>query len=95
MCNFYKNLITDTAIEYHVIINIDGLPLFEHSPDYKIYSILVSIYKTKMQPICAGVYCSKKSTNREMPPSDVFLQELLDDLSLSLNYKAFFIKQHV
>ena len=48
-----------------------------------------------MQPICAGVYCSKKSTNREMPPSDVFLQELLDDLSLSLNYKAFFIKQHV
>ena len=92
LCYFYRNLITDIAIEYYLIINIDGLPLFEHSPDYKIYPILVSIYKTKMQPICAGIYCSEKSTNREMPPSNVFLQKFLDDLSVlksqSILYKA-------
>ena len=81
LCYFYRNLINETAIEY--LINIDGLPLFEHSPDYIIYPILVSIYiKQKMQPICAGIYCSEKLTNREMPPSDVFLEKFLDDLSV-------------
>ena len=35
-----------------------------------------------MQPICAGIYCSEKLTNREMPPSDVFLEKFLDDLSV-------------
>ena len=31
-------------MNYYLLVNIDGLPLFNHSPDLKLYPILVSIY---------------------------------------------------
>nr|CAB3260130.1 transposase domain-containing protein [Phallusia mammillata] len=68
------------TVKYNLIINIDGLPLFKHSPDFKIYPILISVYKLRMRPICAGIYCTEKSKNREMPVSEVFLLDLLNDL---------------
>lgn len=40
--------------EYFLIINVDGLPLFKGSPDFKLYPILVSVYGVIMRPICAG-----------------------------------------
>ena len=39
-----------------------------------------NIYQWKMQPLCAGIYCSEKSTNREMPAPEILLQQFLDDV---------------
>ena len=33
-----------------------------------------------MRPICAGIYCTEKSKNREMPLPQNFLKQFLDDL---------------
>ncbi|CAK8697393.1 unnamed protein product [Clavelina lepadiformis] len=73
---------------YHLIINIDGLPLFKSSPNYKLYPILISLYKVPMRPLCAGIYCSEQSPNREMPSADVFLKALMDDLRFLENTPA-------
>ena len=74
---FYGHLCN---VEFFLLINVDGLPLFGHSPNYKLYPILVSIYRCKMRPICVGVYCTEKSSNREMPPAEILLQDFLWDL---------------
>ncbi|XP_078487356.1 uncharacterized protein LOC144745231 [Ciona intestinalis] len=69
------------TVNYQVIVNIDGLPLFTHSPDYKLYPILLSVYSIAMRPICVGVYCTNKSNNREMPDLTVFLKDFLRDMN--------------
>lgn len=65
---------------YELVINIDGLPLF-NCPDYKMYPILILIKNIKSRPICAGIYCTMKSKNREMPPANVFLSRFLSELN--------------
>ena len=55
------------VVSYFLIVNVDGLPLFQHSPDFKLYPILLTIYGFKMRPLCAGIYCSQKSTERCLP----------------------------
>ena len=67
--------------EYYLIVNVDGLLLFQHSPDFKLYPILITIYQCKMRPLCAGIYCSQQSRNREMPPPELLLKQFLDDIS--------------
>ena len=74
---FYGHL---RDVEFFLLVNVDGLPLFGHSPDYKLYPILVSLYRCKMRPICVDIYCTEKSSNREMPPADVLLQDFLLDV---------------
>ena len=75
---FYGHLCN---VEFFLLINVDGLPLFGHFPDYKLYPILVSICRCKMRPICVGIYGTEKSSNREKPPAEILLQDFLWDLN--------------
>ncbi|XP_078487633.1 uncharacterized protein LOC144745451 [Ciona intestinalis] len=68
-------------VSYCLLVNIDGLPLFKHSPDYKLYPILVSVYKLSMRPICVGVYSSEKSQHRQLPSNDLYLKHFLHDVN--------------
>ena len=68
------------TVTYYLTINIDGLPLFKHSPDFKLYPILVTVYKLKMRPICVGIYSSDKSLDREMPDPAVYLKDFFNDM---------------
>ena len=67
--------------KYYLVVNVDGLPLFQHSPDFKLYPILITIYGCKMRPLCAGIYCSQQSKNRDMPPPELLLKQFLDDIN--------------
>ena len=69
------------SVTYYLIVNIDGLPLFKHSPDYKLYPILTTVHNVSMRPICVGIYSSEKSSNREMLAPDDFLKEFLEDIN--------------
>ena len=68
---FHFNCCTG-AVNYYLMINCDGLPLFRHSPDYKLYPILVSLFGVSMCPLCAGVYCTEQSKQREIPHPAIF-----------------------
>lgn len=61
-------------------INIDGLPLFKSSANYKLYPILALIDSINCRPICIGIYSSEKSINREMPSPEIILSKLMEDL---------------
>ena len=64
LSNFYfKDSKCGNRITNFLLINTDGLPLCRHSPDCKLYPILVSIYGIGMRPLCAGIYCCMKSKN--------------------------------
>ena len=78
-----KNLISiePSNKSIHLLINIDGLPLFQNSPNFKVYPILISILGIKSRPICVGIYCTNKNMNREMPPPNLFLADFLNDLA--------------
>ena len=71
-------------ITYFLLINVDGLPLFRNSLDYKLYPILVSMsyFGFSMRLLCAGrpIYCSMKSKNRKMSPPSILLPKFLNDL---------------
>ena len=77
---YFKDYESGSTINYYLLINIDGLPLFRHSPDFKLYPILISVYGINMRPLCAGLYCSNKSKNREMPTPSVLLPKFLNDM---------------
>ena len=59
---------------YTLVVNIDGLPLFSSTPNYKLFPILITLHKIKMRPLCAGIYCTEISSNREMPSTYEFLK---------------------
>ena len=69
LCYFYGN--AHGTVEYSLLINIDGLPLFQ-SPDFKLYPILVTVYGCKRRPLCVGIYSTEKSSNRNMPDPSIF-----------------------
>jgi len=73
------------AVNYYLLINCDGLPLFRHSPDYKLNPILVSFFGVSMRPLCAGVYCTEQSKQREMPHPAIFLKQFLEDIQSLLD----------
>ena len=77
---YFKDSKCGNRITCFLLINIDGLPLFRHSPGYNLYPILVSIYGISNRPLCAGIYCSMKSKNREMPSPSTMPPKFLDDL---------------
>jgi len=60
------------AVNYYLLINCDGLPLFRHSLDYKLYPMLVSLLGVSMRPLFAGIYCTEQSKQREMPHPAIF-----------------------
>ena len=70
----------DGTFTYYLVINIDGLLLFEGSPNSKVYLILVKVYLVKMSCLCAGIYCTNKSSNKELPSPDIYLQKFLIDI---------------
>ena len=78
---YFKRSAKDSTITYFLLVNVDGLPLFRHSSDYKSYHILVSIYGISMRSLCVGIYCCNKSENREIPPTFIFLPKFLDDIN--------------
>ena len=78
LCYFYGN--AHGTVEYSLLINIDGLPLFQ-SPDFKLYPILVTVYGCKRRPIRVTIYSTEKSSNRNMPDPIIFLDKFLGDLA--------------
>ena len=67
--------------KYFLIINIDGASIVNHCPNFKLFPLLVTIYGCEnMTPICAGLYCSNKSSQRNLPTIHVFLKQFLDDV---------------
>ena len=60
LCYFHGHL--QKTVDYTLLINIDGLPLF-HSPDFKLYPILITVYGIKMRPLWACIYSTEKATN--------------------------------
>ena len=81
LSSYYNYKDCPKVIEYYVIVNVDGLPLFKHSPDYKLYPILIQVYKISMRPICVGIFSTEKCPDREMPSPKVFLKRFLSELS--------------
>ena len=77
LCYFHGHL--QGTIDYTLLINIDGLPLF-HSPDFKLYPILITVYGIKMRPLCAGIYSTENATNVNMPDPSILLHEFFNDL---------------
>lgn len=71
---------------YSLLVNVDGLPLFKSSPNYKLYPILVLVRGLSSRPICAGIYCTMDNTNREMPNSSLLLKDFLKDLQQLQNH---------
>ena len=65
---------------YTLLINIDGLPLFKSSPNYKLYPVLVMVKGVASRPICAAIYCTMKSANREMPCPSILFKDFVEDL---------------
>ena len=82
---FHFNSCTGGAVNYYLLVNCDGLPLFRHSLDYKLYPILVSLFGISMRPLCAGVYCTEQSKQREMPHPAIFLKRFLEDIQSLLD----------
>ena len=39
-----------------------------------------------MHPLCAGIYCTETSSNREMPSTYVFLKKIIEDLNNLMTY---------
>ena len=74
------------ASSYNLVVNIDGLPLFSSTPNYKVYPILITLHKVKMRPLCVGIYCTEISFNREMPSTYEFLKRFLDDVKYLLTH---------
>ena len=81
LSSYYNYEDCPKVIEYYVIVNIDGLPLFKHSPDYKLYPILIQVYKIPMRPISVGFFSTDKCPHREMPSPELFLKRFLSELS--------------
>ena len=65
---------------YKLIVNIDGLPLFSSTPNYKLYPILFFLDKVKTRPLCAGMYCTGLSVNGEMPSTHIYLKTFLQNI---------------
>lgn len=74
------NTPTNNIYDFKLIINIDGLPLFKSSGNFKLYPILVKINTVPSKPICVGLYSSERATNREMPDSNILLEKFLSDI---------------
>ena len=55
----YKRNSRNKIFYFCLLINIDGLLLFKHSPDLKFYPILVSLYDISIKPLCAGIHLFK------------------------------------
>ena len=67
-------------IAYYLVVNVGGLPFLNHSLNFNLHLILVSIYQCEMRPLCAGVY-SKKSKNRKMPFLEILIKQFFDDIN--------------
>lgn len=86
---------------YDLKINIDGLPLFKSSPNYKLYPIILLVQNISCRPICAGIYSTEKSTNREIPDPQIFLHKFLKDLKelklnpIEVNGKVFILSKTI
>ena len=69
----------------NMYVNIDGIPLYDNAHcKYTAYPLLVSCNEEHFSHkiFCAGVYCSNNYNDREMPPTDVLLKDLVSDFEL-------------
>ena len=46
--HIYRSSDNTDAVNYFLIVNVDGLPLFRHCSDFKLYPILITIFGFKM-----------------------------------------------
>ena len=72
---------TSGSLPNKLLVNVDGVSLFDGSPNFKTYPILVKVKGIRSRPICAGIYCSNKSLNREIPEPSLYMKTFLEDIS--------------
>ena len=82
---FSVTVSSDTST-YCLAVNKNDPSLFSSSPDCKSYPILITVHKIKMHPLCAGIYCTEPSSNREMLLTYVFLKKCLEDQNNHMTY---------
>jgi hypothetical protein len=66
----------------NIIVNVDGIPLFNDSRKYHAYPILLQIsFKNMSKIICVGVYLSESEKSNKMPDVDLFLHRFVEEMS--------------
>ena len=81
-----ENLKARNLEELSLIVNVDGLPLFNNSLKYVAYPILFKIIDAPQKTFCAGIYCSNKVADgkkdeKVMPAPSELLHDFLKDIS--------------
>ena len=69
----------------NIVVNVDGIPLFEDNKNNHAYPILVSVLEAPHKIIFTGIYQSTLGhlprSNNKLPPVDIFLHKFLRDLN--------------
>jgi hypothetical protein len=71
--------------EVELILNIDGIPLFNDSRQHHAYPILVLPVWQPNKIFVAGLYVSETPETNKMPPVKQFLEQFAENLELLLN----------
>ena len=64
---------------------IDGIPIFDKSPFFHIYPILLCVKEYPQKIFSAGVFCKNKSNYKGLVHPDKFLKHLCDDLKIIIS----------
>ena len=63
-----------------LVVNIDGVPLYNKSRFYSAYQILVQVLEFSQKIFCAGIYCSDTVDSKSMPPIEILLKKFSHDI---------------
>jgi hypothetical protein len=70
--------------ELNLILNIDGIPLFNDPRRHHAYPILLSAEEIDNKIFCAGLYVSEVCGSNKMPPVNLFLCKFVEEMSVLL-----------
>ena len=62
-------------------INVDGIPIFENSPYYHFYPLLIKILEFPSKIFTACIFSSEKCKDISLPHPDIFFSSFIDDLN--------------
>ena len=71
--------------ELHIILNVDGIPVFNDRRNYHAYPILIQCCTKPMKIICAGLYLSEDGVSNKMPEVDTFLLNFVEKIEILLS----------
>ena len=61
-------------------INIDGLPIYDNSPHFHIYPILVRVVEIPGKIFVAGIFSKEKTKHKGLISPDILLKDFIEDL---------------